>query len=350
MKKVIFIIFIGLVGLLLGISLRYAWQKVFTGGEREEKNSQVIETEEPVSPAPKEDKSLTLVFVGDVMLDRGVRAKMEENLDPLYPFLLISEKLKSADILFGNLEGPISDKGAHQGSVYSFRFEPVGALNALEFAGFDVLSIANNHILDYGREALVDTVERLGGRNIKTIGAGKNFEQANAPAIFEKDGVKIAYLAFTNLYPKSLEAEEQSAGVSRFNLEEVAEKLATLDLEFDILAVSMHWGEEYETRANENQKAVARAFIDAGADLVIGHHPHVVQEVEEYVPATNANRIGYIAYSLGNFVFDQNFSEETRKGLMLEVEVRSGKIEAVREIPIRFTPTFQPYVADAERG
>src|SRR3989344_4112491 len=147
------------------------------------------------SPAIEEKKPLTMVFVGDIMLDRGVEAVVNNYDNYRYPFLKTVDILKSADLAFGNLEGPISNSGNKQGSIYSFRFEPK-AINGLKFAGFDVLSLANNHIMDYGREALKDTISILNEGNINLIGAGENYLEANNPLIREINNVKIAFLGY----------------------------------------------------------------------------------------------------------------------------------------------------------
>jgi len=122
-----------------------------------------------------------MLFVGDIMLDRSVRRQIEKAQDPLYPFVRIADTLRAADLTFGNLEGPVSSRGTNQGSIYSFRFEPVGTINALTYAGFDVVSSANNHILDWGSEALSDTFTQLDEAGIGHTGAGRNYEEANGP-------------------------------------------------------------------------------------------------------------------------------------------------------------------------
>lgn len=209
----------------------------------------------------------------------------------------------------------------------------------LTFAGFDGLSIANNHILDWGSDALEDTIRILKENGIQPAGAGMNYEEANVPAIFAIRGMRLAILAYTTLYPQSLEARKNSAGVSSFDLEGAKEKIRGLKNSgaADIVIVSIHWGDEYEAHANDEQKMIARALIDAGADLIIGHHSHVVQEVEKY-------KNSWIAYSLGNFVFDQGFSKETMEGLMLKATVRNKEIFDVETITTKISPDFAPYI------
>lgn len=278
----------------------------------------------------------TLVFVGDIMLSREVGRKMEAAADWERPFQKIKNYLSAADLTFGNLEGPISDRGQNQGSAYSFRADP-RSLAGLRAAGFDALSLANNHIWDWGRAALEDTINILTAAGISPLGAGENRQAANAGKIWNIKGTKVGILAYTDLYPTTLSAEENSPGVSVWNRDQVLSDIRRLREKSDIVAVSWHSGTEYENQPDANQKEIYRWLIAAGADLVVGHHPHVVQPLEEYGG-------GWIAYSLGNFVFDQSFSEATMAGTALEVLVRGGKILGVKANSIRISEDFQPYL------
>jgi poly-gamma-glutamate synthesis protein (capsule biosynthesis protein) len=294
----------------------------------------------PTEPVVVAAPVYELVFVGDMMFDRNIRKNIAAAEDPLLPFALIKDEIKKADVAFGNLEGPISDGGKRQGSIYSFRFEPVGTINALTDAGFDVVSIANNHIWDYGREAALDTMKHLGDVGINYVGFGKNFDEANSPVIKTVGDTRIAYLGYTEFYSKALYADDR-LGLSEFDSEKMAKRIKELRESgvADIIIVSLHWGEEYQTTSNAHQRQLARTLVDAGANLIIGHHPHVAQEIEEYHGAT-------IAYSLGNFVFDQNFSADTQHGLMLKAKVVDKKINATESVNVGFTKIFQPYTVE----
>jgi len=284
----------------------------------------------------------TMLFVGDIMLSsgRGVGKYVEENDDYKYPFLKIADVLRSADLTFGNLEGPISYRGEDGGSTYSFRADIENA-SGLLFAGFDVLSIANNHIFDWGKEAFGDTIFILNENGIDAVGGGVDYLNANKSIIKDVNGTKVAFLAYSMVDYDigNFEAKIDSPGKSSFNEEEVINVIERLKTSgaADIVVVSFHWGEEYKTRSYGKQQKVAYSMVDAGVDLIVGHHPHVVQEVEKY-------KKGWIAYSLGNFVFDQSFSDETMRGLILEVEIQDKKISNVNPIGIKISETFQPYV------
>ncbi len=282
---------------------------------------------------------IRLGFVGDIMLDRGVESVIKNygGGDFKFPFLKIADYLRNFDILFGNLEGPISDKGQDVGSTYSFRQDPK-VLEGLKFAGFDVLSLANNHIFDWGRLAMEDTLTKLKESQIEYVGAGFSKEEAFSPKIIEKKGTKIAFLAFSDLGEKSWEAKENSSGIVFLNKENLEKTIKDAKNKADIIVVSMHFGDEYKSQPNAQQKYFAKLAVDLGANLVIGHHPHVVQPIEKY-------KNSYIAYSLGNFIFDQNFSEETMRSLLLGVVIKNNEIVELIEKDIKINNFFQPEIA-----
>lgn len=280
------------------------------------------------------DDEIELAFVGDIMLDRGIKKVADNYFGSNYrEFFRNVPELKLADIAFGNLEGPLSDKGSDQGSIYSFRMAPE-TLAALTDAGFDALSFANNHVGDWGREAFEDTIARLKSGNILPVGADANFAAVTEPKIIEKKGIKVGFLGFTDVGPNWLAATVNRPGIllaSDPGFEDIIRNAAA---KADALVVSFHWGEEYVTEHNERQEMLAHKAIDAGATLVIGHHPHVIQDTEAY-------KDGYIAYSLGNFIFDQAFSHDTRTGLMLTVRLKQGEIMHVAKKTVTFNEKFQ---------
>ena len=297
----------------------------------------VFEIRSLTTPSPEAEKPIKLVFTGDIMLDRGVEYQIQkqgEN-DWRFPFLKIADKLNAADLVIGNLESQISDKGENQGSIYSFRADPQ-AIEGLKFAGFDIVSLANNHSFDYGKEALKDSLSRLISTNISPIGAG-NENQAYAPVIKTIDNTRIAFFAYAE-GPETWKATENNIGIALVS-DKTRDRIKTdislaKDLS-DLVIVSFHWGEEYAKEPSQFQKDLAKAVIDAGADLVIGSHAHVVQESEIY----NGH---HIFYSLGNFVFDQGFSEETLEGEIVEIAIENKKIKQVFPKRIKINEFFQP--------
>jgi len=255
----------------------------------------------------------------------------------IFPFEKIKNHLKNFDILFGNLEGPISDKGILSGSIYSFRMEPRSA-KSLKEAGFDILSVANNHMGDWGRVAMKDTFQNLENANILYSGGGLNEEEAYSPQTILASGVKIAYLSFSEFGKGYLEATRNSPGIAIILDEKIKSGIEKAKIENDIVIASFHFGDEYEKEPNNYQKITARKAVDYGADLVVGHHPHVAGQTEKY-------KDGYIVYSLGNFVFDQYFSEETMRGMLLAVTIEDKKITNISSDKILINKYYQPELA-----
>jgi poly-gamma-glutamate synthesis protein (capsule biosynthesis protein) len=286
----------------------------------------------------RKKEKITLFFVGDIMLDRGVKYSIEKygKGDYKFPFLKIVNELKKADILFGNLESIISDKGKKVGSIYSFRADPE-AIEGLKFAGFDILSVANNHIFDYGREAMEDSFKRLKEAKIDYLGGGFNEKEACSPIIKEIGKTKIAFLAFSNLGTPLWAAKEKKSGICWLEKEKMERIINETKKKVDIVVVSFHYGEEYFSKPTQFQISISHSAIDSGANLVVGHHSHSVQPVEKY-------KSGWIAYSLGNFVFDQKFSKETMTGLMLKISIENSKIKEVIPIKIKINQFYQPEI------
>ena len=286
----------------------------------------------------KEPQSLnirdgTMLFVGDIMLSRSVGELMAKKGDYNLPFINIADTIKNADLAFANLENPVSLGGVNVGSKYSFRADPK-VLQGLQYAGFDIVNIANNHIWDYGQEAFLDTLKYVKEAGIDYVGGGHDFSEAHRGVIKDVKGSKVGFLGYTNLLPQSVSAGEKSAGASYLDVDQMVKDIKEIKKKSDIVVVSFHWGEEYQTKHNQKQEQIAKAAIDAGADLIIGHHPHVVQEVEQY-------KDGWIAYSLGNFIFDQNFSNQTMEGLALEVNIVNKKVANVIKKRIAISKEYQ---------
>lgn len=288
--------------------------------------------------AQNSKKEAQLVFVGDIMLSRNIGDTIERKGSSDYLFEKTRSILSSADVTFGNLETPVSLRGENEGSIYSFRTNPK-ALSGLRAAGFDALSVANNHAFDWGGLAFEDTLSNLKKNIITPVGGGENFTDAHTPKIFNVGRLKIAYLGYSQFAWPSISDEAAMPALGAIDVIQMKKDIERAHaMGADIVAVSIHWGDEYEVHANDYQKYIAHTLIDDGANLVIGHHPHVVEEVEDY-------HEGLIAYSLGNFIFDQNFSPDTRKGLMLRVSIFQGKVVSHESLPISFGNQFVPYIS-----
>jgi len=278
-------------------------------------------------------KQTTLMFVGDIMLSRAVEDKMKKLNNWNWPFEKIAAYLASADLTFGNLEGPISSQGRNIGSIYSFRADP-RAIGGLKYAGFDIVSVANNHIGDWTKIAMDDTFAILKEGGIDIAGGGLNKQEAHTAVIKEINGVKLGFLAYTALGAKYTEATASSSGIAWVKKEIMAQDIAEAKKISDFIIVSLHFGDEYKQKSNDFQKDIARSAINAGVNLVIGHHPHVVEETEQY-------NGGFIAYSLGNFIFDQSFSKETMAGILLKVILEGKDVKSIEPVKITISKQFQ---------
>ncbi len=266
------------------------------------------------------------------MLSRAVGLKMQGRNDWTYPFLKIADTLSAADLTFADLECPTSDRGRNQHHLYSFRADP-RAIAGLKYAGIDVVSVANNHTYDWGPEALLDTLRRLSDAHVRPVGAGANDLEAHYPALMDLDGLRVAFLAYVDVEPKEAEAAPDKPGVAWLEPERVLADIRFARPLADLVVVSLHWGIEYATQPKPQQVELAHRMIDAGADLIVGSHPHVVQPLEEY-------QGHWIAYSLGNFIFDQR-DAGTRRGAMLRVRTSGKKVIDVTCLPVTIGPTFQ---------
>ncbi len=265
-----------------------------------------------VEPNPE----VTLLLTGDVMLGRSVMQRYLEVGDFTYPFIKVADRLKKADLVFVNLENPVTlNCPPHVGG---FKFcSPPDSVEGLLFAGIDVVTLANNHSENFGQDGLNETVEILNGKGISSTGLGQL-------VTLERKGLIFGFLGFNKaevLQPK-LETSEM-------------ELIKNSDEKVDILVIAMHWGVEYQDNALPGIKILAQELIKAGADVVVGHHPHWVQDYE-YIDGKP------VYYSLGNFVFDQMWSEETKKGLVVELLYKDGELTSTNLHPTYMSEVGQP--------
>ncbi len=284
---------------------------------------------------PELPKVTTLYFVGDMMLDRSVRTSVVKNFGGDYNKLFENlGELKNADILFGNLEGDVSDIGNNVGSKYSFRMDPL-VLPALRNAGFDIVSFANNHVGDWNVPAFTDTLARLSSEGILQTGAGLTKSEAENPAIIEKNGVRFGFIGFSDVGPNWLKATSTTPGILLASDPRLGEIIKNAKADVDVLITSFHWGIEYKKVHNVVQEKIAHLAIDSGADMVIGHHPHVIQDIEIYKDKP-------IVYSLGNFIFDQYFSKDTMEGMLFEVVYEGKDLKETKSRLIKLNSKYQP--------
>lgn len=274
-------------------------------------SNQAIQKEAPISKVPnKTTPSVTILFVGDMMFDRFIREQGERMG---YDFIVESVKplFQDVDIAVGNLEGTITSNqsvsiGTHRDDGlqhFVFTFDPFVA-KTLKQMGFTLVSLANNHSLNLGVDGVAQTRQYLSQNTITYF--GDPLDASKYATSINKNNIHIAFIGYN-----------QFGSPTAFETEKELDRLATTS---DVQIVFAHWGEEYEHNPTYYQQELAHRFIDHGADMVIGAHPHVIQTQETYknVP---------IYYSLGNFIFDQYFREDVRCGLVLKVTVEKQALQ-----------------------
>lgn len=289
--------------------------------------SQVIELTPAPTPIITPQVETKLLFGGDTMLARTIGEKIEKGQSP---FVYVQDKFNEYDYVILNLECVIAQQGTQAGGkLYTFK-APLKSAQILKDAGVDIVSLANNHSMDFGSAALVQTLQLLERNNIPQIGGGENIEAVYKPLIINKNGNKIALFAFNAIENNYTNATYTSAGsASLRNIQLVEQAIHAVDKEVDLVIPFVHWGSEYQTNHNLEQENFAKAMINAGADLIVGAHPHVKQDVGEYAGIK-------IYYSLGNFVFDQmpQRTDTADEADLLEVIIRENKIDSTNLIPV----------------
>lgn len=245
--------------------------------------------------------SVRMVAVGDVVFNNRYKSPEDlQNSDKI--FKAFKEQVSGANIVFANLEGPISLLGRPNPQKVSLRSAP-GWLKVLASAGFNLFSLANNHILDYGIDAAQDTVNGLHTHNINCVGYGLDESHARKPLVLRHNDMSFAFLAYCTVENKDpIYANGNCPGIPFGGVSEICEDITKIKKEVDYVIISLHWGIEHYLYPSTEQVAIAHAAIDAGASVILGHHPHVVQGAELY-------KDGLIFYSLGNFVFDDLYWE-----------------------------------------
>ena len=285
-------------------------------------------------------KTVYFCAAGDVMLDRGVKANMEAYGHD-YPFENIRAFVKAHDISFCNLETPISTE-KKRNKPYAFRCEPE-KLEGFKNSGFNTVSLANNHMLDCNYTGVSQTIKNLDDLGVMHAGAGYNREHALEPRIISDNGVTIALFAFADFYYET-DKDMNSCSTPQPchpGEKEMVKAVSAAKGLADYVFVSFHWGEEYKNIPNKKQKKFARLLVDSGADLIIGHHPHVLQGIEKYKGAI-------ILYSLGNFVFDQ-FKDIQTDTMIFSCRLSDGVIKDAYITPAKIEKS-RPHFAKGEEA
>lgn len=284
------------------------------------------------------NKKVILVLTGDVMLGgEFLHFREERGLGWEYPFTKVRPFFKEADIVFGNLECTLSKSGETRKDREMALYSPPESIKALKYLGYNILSLANNHINDYGEAGLTETIEVLRENDIPCFGAGRNLGEAGEGAFIERGGVRFGFLGYTTCerHVNSIIADAKRAGCVAYDLPRIEKDIARIMSRADIICISLHWGYGNQIYPSPEQVKLARQIVEAGANVIIGHHPHVVQGWERY-------KHGVIFYSLGNFFFPNYYnksgslskwSKENNDFIIARCEIEKGGVGKVEVLP-----------------
>ncbi len=295
-----------------------------------------------------------ILFTGDINPGRCVYAYAKAADDMALPYRGLAEVLQSADITVGSLDGTFSDFNPPPPCDEHHRnlLAPAEAAQGLAYAGFDVMTVATNHAKDCGlvrgctHQALLDTLANLRAVGVQPVGGGENLAEAIAPVILTVNGVRFAFLGFSAVN-NTIWAGADSPGTAPFLPEVYTAAIEQARAQADVVMVLPQWGREFTPRINWPQYKGAQALVDAGATLIIGNNAHHVQGVQTYPNGAVA------AYALGNFVFDQQWTDGTEytvQGLMLKATFRGSTLKSMELIPIHIYDNFQPRLAPPEEA
>jgi poly-gamma-glutamate capsule biosynthesis protein CapA/YwtB (metallophosphatase superfamily) len=293
----------------------------------------------PTATATPVVRPVSMIITGDVMLGRSVNKQMvSAGTGGTFPFAQTGEFLKGFDLTVGNLECVVSKIGSPiPGKPFTFRADPLG-FERLQGAGFDVVSVANNHSGDYGPDAFADMLSHLPHYGITAIGGGLNHDAAHTPVVVERFGTRIGFVAACDIDPPTFAATALQPGHAWLDAAGLRHDIPIARSQSDFLIVFTHWGVEYHLNFNAQQQELAHLAIDLGADLVVGAHPHDIEPNEIYHGKP-------IIYSLGNFVFDEMYDSESH-GNVLTLHVQGNTLLDWKLMPITIdTTTGAPHLA-----
>ncbi len=303
-------------GILLGITIVYFFP------EPTDLTSLALPQESPALSLPiasPQPQNVTVLFTGDVMLGRSVGYNIAVSQDPKWPFASVASVMQEADITYINLENPLTVGCPLTQTGMTFCSETTNVAGLVD-AGVDIASLANNHTTNYGPGGLATTITMLSSNGISPVGVG-------APVRLTRHGQVFTFLSFNDIGPYP--------GIDNVDPASLAGKIRQTKVDGEVLIVTFHWGHEYNATSSQRQTALAHQAIDAGADLIVGSHPHWVQTKEIYQGKP-------IYYSLGNFVFDQEWSRETKRGLVVRFTYQGTNLVDTQELPILIENYGQP--------
>jgi len=291
-----------------------------------------------------------ILFTGAIVPGRCVQAAIDEQGTADYLYKDVRELVSSADLAVGTLNAALSDYPPHTGCIKTFVL--VGSSNnadAMANAGFDMVSVATNHIKNCGLStcgdrAFLDTMDNLARVGILPVGAGNNIQEAMQPVVVEKNGVRFGFVSLGEIEARAF-ADENTPGIAPLPGDfaeaetNLRSTIAAARQISDVVIAMPHWGSDYSDTPNYRQLYFDQVAVDAGADLVIGNHPHVIQGMREIegIP---------VFYSLGSFVFDQDWSVETQQGIVVMVTFEGTKLRDYQVIPVHIDGNGHVQVAE----
>lgn len=303
----------------------------------------------PAKPAPPVPVKVRLVAVGDILMHQDVKAAAQREAQG-FPALWadLVPLFQGADIAFGNLETPVAPATGRPGVPFQFN-APEALPGALRASGFTVLSVANNHAFDQGPRGLRETLDRLRAERLVALGSGEDRPSAERLQIVERQGLKVAFLGFTDIFNVDLNRKATEPWVRRLDLDPALAAVREARTQADLVVVSVHWGNEYQRQPTKRQRDIARQLVAAGCDLVLGHHPHVLQPAELM---ESAGRKALVAYSLGNFISNQDrmyradlfpvAGGDSRDGAALQAVFEQRQDAAGRSRTVLAEASFEP--------
>lgn len=293
-----------------------------------------------VAKVKNDETAFTASFVGDIMMGRHVNEVIEKHGSD-YLFEKVQPVFNQSDYVSGNFENPVllqkeevyegekSEKNIHL-------FSRLEGAHAIKNAGFSVINLANNHMMDYGPNALVETLDTFNDLGMPHVGAGNNVEEATEVEYADYDGQRVATLGFTDVLVKGFSAQRYTAGVARATPENIVPAIQEAKKNADLVIVNVHWGIEYNKKPSKRQKEMAKIMADVGADIIVGHHPHVLSEIEVF------DNGSVVFYSLGNFIFDQGWTR-TKDSAIAQYHIDKDGKKSIEIIPVRLKEA-QPFV------
>jgi poly-gamma-glutamate capsule biosynthesis protein CapA/YwtB (metallophosphatase superfamily) len=270
---------------------------------------------------PNEDLDIRILFGGDAMMDWSVKQTIKsKGVD--YPWSSIADLVSSSDYAVLNLESSVTTSGSSEDKQFTFKSDP-SSLSGMKNAGFDLVSLANNHSMDYGESGLLDTMDHLEQHGLRYVGAGEDSRSAYSSEKVEINGKVISFLGFSKVLPNGswYPTNDKPGVASGYQLENMYSLVEREKRTSDYLFVLIHWGNEKELNFTQEQETIAHALIDNGADAVIGSHPHVLQGFDIYKGRP-------IAYSLGNFLFPDYVTGESAETGMFELRINEEGLDS----------------------